>query len=212
MLTMSTYYVAMLTLSTQKWDISSMGASAAKKYHHGNLRAVLIETGLLVIAEKGVRALTLREIGLRAGVSRTAAYRHFSNKADLLFAICEAGFQQFGDTLESARDEAGPVFADRMLAMSLAYVRFAREHAAYYEVMFQNEGEHTRRGHSAAYGFAILEQTIREGQESGDVMAGDSNRIAEFVWSMVHGVSSLGLTRPGFTEFCAETILRGIRG
>src|ERR1700730_8522877 len=102
-----------------------------KKYHHGHLRPALIATGLEVIAEKGVRALTLREIGTRAGVSRTAAYRHFSSKAELLFAISEAGFQQFGDALEEAARGAVDGFIPRMRAMGLAYVRFARKHAAY---------------------------------------------------------------------------------
>jgi len=191
-----------------------MLAVSTKKYHHGNLRAALIEAGLTVIAEKGVKALTLREIGTRAGVSRTAAYRHFASKADLLFAISEAGFLQFGDALEEAKRGAGESFADQMTAMGLAYVRFAREHAAYYEVMFQREGEHVRRGEAAARGFAILEQTIREGQESGEVMAGDSNAIASFVWCVVHGISSLGLDGegPGVTPFCLAATLKGISG
>jgi AcrR family transcriptional regulator len=185
-----------------------------KKYHHGNLRAVLIETGLQIIAEKGVRALTLREIGARAGVSRTAAYRHFPGKAELLFAISEAGFLQFGDELEKAKHAAGANFAARLLAMGHAYIRFAREHAAYYQVMFQPEGEHIRKGEAASRGFAILELTIREGQQSGDVMAGNSGAIAGLVWSAVHGIASLGLEQkpgPAFVTFCVEALLRGIR-
>jgi AcrR family transcriptional regulator len=184
---------------------------APRKYHHGNLREALIAEGLKVIAEKGVRALTLREIGSKAGVSRTAAYRHFSSKADLLFAISEAGFQQFGNELERAKGAAAEGFRERMRAMGLAYVRFAREHPAYYEVMFQPEGEHVRRGEESARGFAILEQTIREGQQWGDVMAGDPKEIAGLVWCMVHGICSLGLDGPGFTELCLESLLRGIQ-
>jgi AcrR family transcriptional regulator len=193
--------------------------AATKKYHHGNLRAALIEAGLKVIEEKGVRALTLREIGTRAGVSRMAAYRHFANKADLLFAISEAGFEQFGEALESAKRQAGDSFEERMHAMALAYVRFASEHSAYYQVMFQPEGEHVQRGEAAARGFRILEQTVREGQQSGDVMPGDSVEIARLAWSMVHGISSLnaepGSKQPGagarFTRFCSEVLLAGLR-
>ncbi len=195
-------------MSTLRWENFLV---AGKAYHHGNLRAALIETGLLVIAEKGVRALTLREIGTRAGVSRTAAYRHFASKADLLFAICEAGFAEFAEALWQAKITAVPTFVERMLAMGLAYVRFAWEHPAYYEVMFQHAGEHVRKGETGARGFAILLQTIREGQEAGDVMAGDSVQVAEMVWAVVHGISSLGMARPGFTEFCLEAMLRGIR-
>src|SRR5258708_31186887 len=91
----------MLTLSTQTCENSRVAS-----YHHGNLRAALIDTSLKLIEEKGVRALTLREIGTRAGVSRTAAYRHFTNKAALLAAISEAGFKEFGDALEAPRQQA----------------------------------------------------------------------------------------------------------
>lgn len=199
----------MLTLSTLKCENSPV--SLTRKYHHGNLRTALIAAGLEVIAGKGVRALTLREIGSRAGVSRTAAYRHFSSKADLLFAISEAGFLQFVDEMERARSAAGDRFEARLRAMGRAYVRFAREHAAYFQVMFQPEGEHVHRGEAAARGFAILEQTIREGQESGDVLAGDAKEIAGMAWCVVHGISTLGLESPGFTEFCMESLLRGIR-
>src|ERR1035438_9484489 len=106
-------------------------AKVERHYHHGNLRAALIEEGLQLIEEKGTRALTLRELGERAGVSRMAPYRHFKNKADLLGAISEAGFTQFADALESARNSAAGTFLSRLTAMAQAYVRFAMEHPAY---------------------------------------------------------------------------------
>jgi AcrR family transcriptional regulator len=191
--------------------------SQMKKYHHGNLPATLIQTSLEVIAEKGVRALTLREIGARAGVSRTAAYRHFASKADLLFAISEAGFTQFVAALEEAKRDAPANFTARMQAMAAAYVNFARQHPAFYEVMFQRSGEHIRRGEAAALGFAILEQTIREGQATNEVEPGDSNRIAGLIWCVVHGIASLGLDAAGadtqsFTHYCLDRSLKGIRG
>src|SRR3954469_25220545 len=100
----------MLTLSTLTCDhviVTSRKHPAPRGYHHGNLRSALIEAGLELIQEKGAAALTLREIGARAGVSRMAAYRHFANKEDLLGAISEAGFQQFAAALTEAREKAG---------------------------------------------------------------------------------------------------------
>src|SRR5215510_8355564 len=128
MLTMSTLTCENLFMPTKK--------KPAEQYHHGNLRAALIDAGLKLITRKGVRALTLREIGARVGVSRMAAYRHFSDKADLLAAIREAGFAQFADALEQARSKAAKTFSSRLKAMALAYVRFAAEHPAHFEVMF----------------------------------------------------------------------------
>src|SRR2546427_401796 len=133
----------MLTLSTPICEDAFMPKKSAhikrkpvRKYHHGNLPAALIEAGLKLIEKRGVRSLTLREIGARVGVSRMAAYRHFADKTDLLAAISEAGFAQFADALELARSKAGKTFPSRLKAMALAYVRFAAEHPAYYEVMF----------------------------------------------------------------------------
>src|SRR6478672_2090840 len=104
-------------------------------YHHGDLRAALIQDGLELIEEKGIRALTLREIGKRLGVSRTAAYAHFKDKTALLAAIREAGLIEFGKVLEAATKGAAS-FAAQMDAMSIAYFRFAKEHPARFEVMF----------------------------------------------------------------------------
>src|SRR6266480_2366291 len=98
MLTMSTCYITMLTLSTPLCENLHMPpkrtpaqgitktktkARAIRRYHHGNLPGALIGAGLKFIEEKGIRALTLREIGAQVGVSRTAAYRHFADKAEL---------------------------------------------------------------------------------------------------------------------------------
>jgi AcrR family transcriptional regulator len=183
-----------------------------RSYHHGNLRSTLVEEGIRLIEEKGVKALTLREIGERACVSRTAAYRHFSDKAALLGAISEAGFTEFADALERARAAAKGSFSSRMDAMGLAYLKFAEEHRAYYEVMFGvgcDLGERPAGGSKAgARAFAILEETIREGQATGEVRAGDPAFLAKVVWALSHGVAMLKLEiEPGSKELGKKFIL-----
>ncbi len=191
-------------------------------YHHGNLRAVLIESGLKLIEEKGVRALTLREIGSRAGVSRMAAYRHFADKADLLGAICEAGFAQFADALDTARLNAPVDFATRLTSMALAYARFAAEHPAHFEVMFESPGRLEQRlappGESAARAFGILEETVREGQQAAEIRPENSVDLARLVWALVHGISTLRLAPDinangageKFITFCSEVLQTGL--
>jgi len=182
-----------------------------RRYHHGNLKAALIEAGLGLTEEKGVQALTLREIGARLGVSRAAPYRHFTDKAHLLGEISEAGFTQFADALAAARDSAAPDFASRLSAMGVAYVRFAAEHRAHFEVMFAPL-DAPRMSPQGARAFAILENTIREGQHSGAVRPGDPAALARFVWSTVHGISMLRLDRDAgaFTLFCTRLMLAGL--
>lgn len=178
-----------------------------RNYHHGNLREVLILEGVKLIQEQGVAALTLREIGVRAGVSRTAAYRHFSDKAQLLAAISEAGFEDFGRALQAARSSSA-TFAGKLDAMGLAYLRFATERRPYYEVMFGvgcdlGEREPSEAGRRA---FEVLEGMIQEAQNHGDVRSGDAAMIARVVWSMSHGMAMLGL-ETDYTEDGAGTKL-----
>ena len=194
----------------------------SRQYHHGNLRKTLIKAGLRLIEKKGVRALTLREIGAQVGVSRMAAYRHFRDKADLLASIREAGFVLFGDALEAACNKAGESSASRLKAMAQAYVRFAAEHGAHYEVMFgwadNQKDRQSTPSPAGARAFGILEETIRLGQQAGEIRPGDSVLLARMVWSQVHGISMLRLAmdlRPGaegtrFVDFCSEVLQTGL--
>ena len=65
----------------------------AKPYHHGNLREVLLESGLRLIAEVGPTGFTLRELARRAGVSHNAPYRHFRDRDDLMAAVATQGYR-----------------------------------------------------------------------------------------------------------------------
>ena len=79
-------------------------AATPKKraYHHGDLERSLIEEALTVIREEGVQALTLRGVGSRLGVSRTALYRHFDDKEALLARVAAEGFKRFHEALSGA--------------------------------------------------------------------------------------------------------------
>lgn len=189
-------------------------------YHHGNLRTALIDAGLELIAEKGPLALTLREIGSRLGVSRTAAYRHFADKTELLNAIREAGFTEFGKALEQARAQAGPRFAARLTAMGTAYLRFSREHSAHFQVMFGPSAAMSEPQADSAGGraFNVLLDTVKQGQAQTEVRPGDPMLVASLVWAMIHGVSVLQLDRicpledssVDFAAACSSLLLTGV--
>src|SRR4051812_32920677 len=81
----------MLTMST---CITTMTFMAKKHgYHHGDLRRAFLEEAVRIISKKGVEAMTLRAVGERLGVSRTAMYRHFADKSALLAAVASEGFR-----------------------------------------------------------------------------------------------------------------------
>ena len=194
---------------------TSVRRKPKNKFHHGNLRAALIEGGLELIERKGIEALTLREIGNRLGVSRTAPYRHFKDKAALLAAISEAGFIKFSAIVDAARKEGGKGFAAQMDAMALAYSRFAGEHRAEFEVMFAEVlAVGVARAAGGGRNLAIMEQAIREAQQNGEVRQGNPAQLARAVWALVHGASVLRLEtdrlEPDFVRFSTEILRSGL--
>src|SRR5918997_1456843 len=81
---------------------------ARRSYHHGNLRRALLDEALATIRDKGVEGLTLREIGARLGVSRSALYRHFADKRALLTTVATeavGAFQALVDAVAAMQRE-----------------------------------------------------------------------------------------------------------
>jgi AcrR family transcriptional regulator len=103
---------------------------APRPYHHGNLRAALIEAGVELARVGGPDAVTLREACRRVGVSHTAAYRHFSDRDALLAAVADAAMDTLAELIERLIDGAdGPDPAAAaeagVRATGRAYIRFA---------------------------------------------------------------------------------------
>jgi AcrR family transcriptional regulator len=172
---------------------------AKGSYHHGNLERALIEAALTTIRDDGVSALTLRAVGARLGVSRTALYRHFEDKAALLARVAAEGFRLLHAALAGARDAAPAGGGDALQAMARAYVRFALANQSHFATMFGGHLEDWSRYPdliAAATGaFDVLLETITVEQEDGRIVDGDPIELAEIAWSMSHGVATLGAAR-----------------
>src|SRR5918999_2031980 len=107
----------------------------AGRYHHGDLQRALLEEALRTIQTDGVEHLTLRAVGETLGVSRTALYRHFSDKQALLAVVGREGFRMLRQTLTAAWEQHGRG-REGFEAMGVAYVQFAVTHPSHYRVMF----------------------------------------------------------------------------
>lgn len=110
---------------------------AKRGYHHGNLRAALIEAALRLIAEKGPTGFTMAEAAKAAGVSAAAPYRHFAGREDLLAEIATQGFDLFADVLDYAYAEGKPSPLAGFEAVGRAYLAFARKYPGHYMAMFE---------------------------------------------------------------------------
>ena len=164
------------------------------QYHHGDLRRALIEEALRTIQGEGVEHLTLRGVGEKLGVSRTALYRHFSDKQALLAVVGREGFRMLRLALTAAFEQHGRG-REGFEAMGVAYVQFAVTHPSHYRVMFgrfielcSKDAEFIQEAQAA---FQVLVDSLVEQQRAGVVRPDDPLILARFIWSVVHGVAML---------------------
>jgi AcrR family transcriptional regulator len=95
----------------------------------------LLEAAGALLDTGGPDAVTLREVGARTGVSRSAPYRHFANKETLLTALAANALNKLGDTLERlAGGDDPPEQSLRAALLSLVAVGRTRPHL--YRLMF----------------------------------------------------------------------------
>ena len=182
----------MLTLSTPHGSLRPV-AAPTRPYHHGNLRSALLEGAERSLARGGVQQLSLREIARDIGVSHAAPRRHFADKQALLLALAEHGFRRLEGEMQDALAGAGGEFRPRLAALARAYVRFATEHAALLELMYAGKhrpGADAVRA-AAERAFAAPLALIAEGQERGEVIGGDRERVAAVAWATFHGLAAM---------------------
>ena len=158
-------------------------------YHHGDLRSALVEVTAQLVREKGAHGFSVSEAARRAGVSIAAPYRHFEDREALLAAVATKGFAEMQEALDGIADPGDPI--ERAVAITEAYVDFARADTARFDVMFAAEIDKERHPELLECAGRVqsrLEDALRE--LVGDDPAGLVRRAAE-LWSIAHGVAVL---------------------
>ena len=164
----------------------------AEAFHHGNLRAALIEAARAAMEEIPSSDLSLRDLSRRVGVSPMAAYRHFADKDALLRAVADLGFADLLQGMEAALTTPTEPFA-RVAAMGRAYVAFAKAHPAMFDLMFAApvlaSGPIPDTGVKA---FGALQSAVAACADPG-TEPGETAAATIRLWSVVHGYSRLAL-------------------
>jgi AcrR family transcriptional regulator len=183
------------------------------RYHHGDLRAALIDTAVELIAERGVRGFSLAEASRRLGVAVSAPYAHFADRDDLLAAVAVRAFGLFGAELALQTGDANPV--DRLTAMARAYVRFAATRRPLFEVLYEAGLDKARHPEIEAAERLVTEAfdaCVRELPGGDEPLAA---ALAYAVEATAHGHAALllseGTARAEGTELAEERAARATR-
>jgi len=171
----------------------------ARRYHHGDLRRGLIDAARQILEADGPSALSLRAVARQAGVSPAAPYHHFKDKAELLGAVAQEGWRAL--QLRMIQAKAGVSADERLAALGVAYVGFARENPALYRVMYEAARQSQATGSALGDGqgatYSVLRDTMVEcgGEPDGP----DLELAALAAWSSAHGLAEMA----GFKRFHA---------
>jgi len=180
---------------------------ARTSYRHGDLRRALIEAGVGLAAEGGPAAVVLREATRRAGVTPSAAYRHFADRQALLDAVCSSCQALVARAIEA--DQAGIRSTDaaeaarlRFRAVGTGYLRFALEQPGQFQTAFSASSDldsatsAARSGDSGLTPFQLLTVALDDLVTQG-LLPADRRPAAEFLaWSAVHGLAELFIDGP----------------
>ncbi|MEU3459448.1 TetR/AcrR family transcriptional regulator [Streptomyces sp. NPDC006733] len=103
-------------------------------------RRALLDAAADLLDLGGPEAVTLREVGARAGVSRGAPYRHFTGKDSLLTAIATESWQRIGDQVHALRTEQGVPAADKLRGALRTLIGVGRKQPHLYQILFRRPG------------------------------------------------------------------------
>lgn len=163
---------------------------ADRSYHHGDLRAALIDAALALVEEAGGDEVSLREVARRVGVSATAVYRHFPDKNALMAALARVALERLAAAQRSASAAAGGGMAG-FNATGAAYVRFALDNPGLFRLVFA----HPPRGQAKA-GLPADEDAMAMLKTAAAALAPPGADPAVFAlqcWSLAHGLAMLML-------------------
>lgn len=148
-------------------------------------------------------AVSIRAVADAVGVTAPSIYRHFPDKAHLIFEVCSRRFE------EMDREVVVPILAadhdpvEALVELARAYVRFGLDHPEHYRVMFMANADHSPElyaeedvveGGSLGTIVTVLQRAIDDGRIRPD--AGGAVVLTYVLWTALHGVVSLAIGRP----------------
>ena len=160
-------------------------------------RARILDAARELFVERGVEAVTLREIAQRIEYSTTAIYVQFKDKQELVDHMVREDFAAFVEALAVAATVEEPF--ERLTRLGDAYVEFALTLPRHYQLLFMTPAKHVVDKHAhhdappGIEGFQLLLQTVTDCIATKQLRADltDPHVVAQAIWACVHGLVSL---------------------
>lgn len=162
-------------------------------YHHGDLRAGLIEATRQLVEEKGPHGFSVSDACRLAGVSSAAPYKHFKDKDDMLVAMVLEGMDRHRRDMIAALEGLPKGSPARLTALGREYVTFALRENGVFRLKFGGFTDGLDDDRLQQAGEQTFGMVLREVADClGEAEINDKVRKRGFqLWSFVHGLSFL---------------------
>lgn len=179
-----------MTQKQHKRRISPAG-SVRKRYHHGDLRAALIEATRQLVEENGPDNFSVSDACRLAGVSTAAPYKHFRDKTDMMVAAVLEGITRHRTNVLTALEGTPEGTPERIVAIGREYVRFALREPGIFRLKFGGFTDriaHPQLDESGRQIFGIVLEEIAKCVAEKEITR-DVQRRGFMLWTFLHGLS-----------------------
>jgi AcrR family transcriptional regulator len=139
------------------------------KTHRAAVREAILDTTAALVAEHGLRAVTMSQIAEETGIGRATLYKYFSDVETILLAWHERQITGHLEYLAEVRDQAGDA-GERLEAVLEAYALISHETHGHHDTelaAFLHRDEQVARAQQQLRD--MLRDLLTEGAKAGDV-------------------------------------------
>ncbi|WP_373140207.1 TetR/AcrR family transcriptional regulator [Mycobacterium marinum] len=151
----------------------------------------------LLLQTRQARAVSIRSVAERVGVTPPSIYLHFQDKDALLDAVCARYLARLDEEMERAA-MGHTCVVEVLRAQGLAYVRFALQTPELYRLATMGEWRSGSNVDSAldSSAFRHMCASVQAMMDEGIYRADDPTTIALELWTAAHGVAALLVAKP----------------
>src|SRR5262245_53892005 len=200
-----------------------MGVAERKSRQKESTRQEILDAARDLFVNEGFDNVSMRKIAEKVEYAPGTIYLYFKDKAEILDTLCEQTFEKLRARMDAIQKDPGNPLEGLRRGLR-TYIQFGLDNPNHYIVTFvlakRQPMEHKpRAAESGIACFSCLRETVRKCMETGAITTGDVDDTAQAIWTAVHGVTSLLVSKCNFPfvehtrliERLLDILIEGVR-